>query len=158
MIKYPHHCCPPWEAGCWILRIIYLGPHHMLRDPVIHTDVLFPMLFISQENWRFLFQGLICQALSSSHLTVAVSSPWATLATHLSVKPRWFLQMRLEAKQFVWGRLCFFASRKRLIIFLPKQALGGQKEPVFRGWTASLIRVCVIPLITKPDRAPITVG
>lgn len=113
VMKCPHHGCPPWEAGFWILRIIYLGPYHMLRDPVIHTDVLFPMFLISPENWRFLFQGLIYQALSPSHLTATVSSPWATLATHLSVKPRQFLQMCLEEKQFVWGCLCFFASKKR---------------------------------------------
>lgn len=115
----------PYEkqvAGFWDSST---QPCHVLKDPVICTNVLFPRFLISQENCGFLFEGVIHQVLSLSHLTATVSSPWATLATHLSVNPWQFLQMCLEKKQFVWERLGFLASKKRLIIFLPKQAPGG---------------------------------
>lgn len=148
MMKCPHHCWPPWEAGCYMPRIIYSAPCHVLWDPVICTDVLFPVFLISQENCGFLFQGVIHQACSPSHLPATVSSPYATWATHLSAKPGQFFT---NASGTAYVSLCL----RRDNFFLPKQAPGGQWEPGFRGWTVSLIRDRMTQLVTEPDRAPI---
>lgn len=65
--------------------------------------------------------------------------------------------MCLEEKQFVWDCLCFFVSKKRLMISLPNQGPDGQYAPVFRG-SQPLVREGLTSSVIEPDQTPINVG
>jgi hypothetical protein len=80
----------------------------------------------------FLFR-MWCIRLHLPPTSTLPALTWATLLTRcLSQKPRQFLQMCLEEKQFVWEHFSFFVSKKRLMISLPNQGPDGQQLPVFR--------------------------
>lgn len=128
------------------LRSRFLDPKKCLSSLQLHRVrpnelVLMPSLFLmllgSQESCPFSFQGVMHQAASPSHLS---TTTWATLLTLLPVtETQAILQMCLEGEQFVWDCLCFFVSKKRLMI---SYCFSVQKQPapsIREGLTSSVI-------------------
>lgn len=137
-MKYPPSLLFP-------LRSRLLGSQKPLFNPLACgslpscTRFLFPTLLISGENCLFLSPGslslsLLCFCLI--YLTNLAHSVTCQGSPGNFNKCVW-------KKSNLSGNASFFASKKTLVIFLSKQALGGQEEPVFRGRAASTIMVCV---------------